>query len=88
MTHFLLGTAFIGHVKAEIRIVMKKFVLLILFVVLPIIEIASQTGKTLKLDSLSSILEKNYDGIKLKGKLEGMRIDNLFDIYIFVNIMI
>lgn len=32
MTHFLLGTAFIGHVKAEIRIVMKKFVLLILFV--------------------------------------------------------
>lgn len=32
MTHFLLGIAFIGHVKAEIRIVMKKFVLLILFV--------------------------------------------------------
>ena len=70
VTHFLLGTAFIGHVKAEIRIVMKKFVLLILFVFSLISSSFGQIKCSDLVDSMMVWKEKNARPQRIQDHVE------------------
>ena len=67
VTHFLLDTAFIGHVKAEIRIVKKKFILFVFFTLFAIV---SQAQMAIR---VSELLDSTFVWNEKQSKEENVK---------------